>query len=154
MSGKILMRLNIFYLLIASKHISNVFSTRCVQRVSLETQLNASEGNVAGKGGIRNKRDKGNRRGLPKRHQSFAHTLTWCSAVYVAESVCPSPCYDLIFDLRGAPVLFPISVVSLIPPISPLPATFPSEAFNWVSADTLWTHLIKCLFISIYILVL
>ena len=47
----------------------------CVQRVSAETQLNASERNVAGKGGV--------------------------------------------------------------PLILPIPATFPSEAFNWVSADTL-----------------
>ena len=157
-------------------------------RMSAETQLNASEGNVAGKGGIGRilgkggiggiggKRGKEDRRDLPKRHQSFARTLIWCPAVCVTESVCPSPspssaavqcrlgkvsvlrphphlvpcsvcwekclsftlapCYDLIFDLRGAPGIFPISVVSLIsptpplPPISPLPATFPSEAFN------------------------
>ena len=120
-----------------------------------------------------------------------------------------TPCYDLIFDLRGVPGIFPISVVSLIFSIPPLPPyllyllhlltsftsftslpplppyflylltsftslpplppyllylltsytsftsftslpripriprrllTFPSEAFNWVSADTLWTH--------------
>ena len=85
---------------------------RCIQRVSAETQLNSSEGNVAGKagiggiggkgvikgkegeGGIRNiggKRDKGDSRDLPKRHQSLARTLTWCPAVYVTETNAPSP---------------------------------------------------------------
>ena len=144
-----------------------------------ETQLNASERNVAGKGGIGNKRGKGGignkrgkggRRDFPKRHQSFVRTHTWCPAVCVTENNGPSPspssaveqcvlgkvsvlrphphlvpcsvcrgkclsfilapCYDLIFDLRGAPGIFSISVVSLISPIPPLPATFPSEAFN------------------------
>ena len=94
------------------RQILSTILIRCVQRVSAETQLNASEGNVAGKGGkggiggiggiggkggirgiggIGGKTGKGDRRDLPKRHQSFACTLTWCPAVYVAESVCPSP---------------------------------------------------------------
>ena len=75
---------------------------RCVQRVSAETQLNASEGNVAGKAdiggkggiegkrGIGGKRGKGDRRHLPKRHQLFARTLTWCPAVCVTENNSPS----------------------------------------------------------------
>ena len=39
-----------------------------------------------------------------------------------------TPCYDLIFGLRAAPGLFPISVVSLIssiPPLPPLPNLSP-----------------------------
>ena len=60
--------------------------------MSVETQLNASEKNVASKGGIGGKED---RRGLPKRHQSFARTFTWCPAVCVTESngrsLSPSP---------------------------------------------------------------
>ena len=130
------MRLNIFYLLTAFKRISNVFSIRCVQRVFVETQLDASEGNVAVKGG------KGDRRDLPKRHQSFARALTWCPAVCVPENNGPSPSPSpgalqymsrkvsilhpgtLLLDLLGALGIFPISVVS------PLAATFPSEAFN------------------------
>ena len=80
--------------------------------MSAESQLNPSEGNVAGKGGKGGiggkggkggkggiegkagkggKRSKGDRRDFPERHQSFVGTLTWCPAVYVAESVCPSP---------------------------------------------------------------
>ena len=97
------------------------FTIRCVQRVSAETQLNASEGNIAGKGGkgsiggiggtggrggrggkggkggiggrggIGDKRGKGDRRDLPKRHQSFSRILTWCPAVCVTENNGSSP---------------------------------------------------------------
>ena len=41
--------------------------------------------------------------------------------------------------LSGKSRLSPLPLLPLIPS---LPATFPSETFDWVSADTLWTHLI------------